>query len=54
MDSSDIKDCPPGIKVPFGTLRGFRNWYILQHYDKFKGNNVPYFSYMDYEMKVGK
>lgn len=54
LDSSDIKDCPPGIKVPFGTLRGFRNWYILQHYDKFKGNNVPYFSYMDYEMKVGK
>lgn len=26
----------------FGILQGFRSWYILQHYDSYKGTYVPF------------
>ena len=34
LDTEDINQ--------FGALAGFRYWYILQHYDKYKGSYVPF------------
>lgn len=31
-----------------GVFRGIPDWYILQHYDEYKGKYVPFITYIEF------
>lgn len=40
LDQEDIKK--------YGVLSGFQSWYILQHYDQYKGQFLPFLTLMEF------
>lgn len=34
--------------MEYGDFRGISDWYILQHYDKYKGKYVPFITYIEF------
>ena len=49
LDSADIEASKYAPFTGFGTLGGFRSWYILQHCNLYEGDYQPYISYMTFE-----
>ena len=51
LDKEDIeKDGLLSRKVPFGKIRGFAEWYVLQHCNDFS-DYKPFLTYMKFEEK---
>ena len=44
LDAADIEE-----HWVHGSLTGFRSWYILQHYDRYKGKYKPFKVYVELE-----
>lgn len=51
LDSDDIEKNGAFV-IKFGKIEGFRSWYILQHYDKYKGEVKPFITYVSFEETI--
>ena len=46
LDASDLTN---GNYIDYGVIGMFREWYILQHYEKFEGAHRPYITYIEFD-----
>lgn len=47
LDSADLTR-KAVLFMKYGDFRGFPDWYILQHYDEYKGKYVPFITYIEF------
>ena len=47
LDSADVSRNAV-LFMKYGDFRGVPDWYILQHYDEYKGKYIPFITYIEF------